>query len=105
MLTSSRCWADRDQCPVGRCAGLGSKARSVEESAPAHNPDGVMPGTDVASTVCSMPYFIGGGIIYIVLLVVFGILSIRKGHWVMFILGFIFPLFWLIGGMMPPVAA
>ena len=45
---------------------------------------------------------IGFGIIYIVLLVVFGVLSIRKGHWVMFILGIFFPLFWLIGALMPP---
>jgi hypothetical protein len=41
------------------------------------------------------------GIIWFVLLVTLGIMSIRKGHWVMFILGFFFPLFWVIGGLMP----
>jgi len=53
-----------------------------------------------------MPYVIGGGlgILYIVLLVTLGILSLRKGHWVMFIIGIFFPLFWLIGAIIPPVA-
>ncbi len=50
-----------------------------------------------------MPYFIGAGVIWLVLLLVFGILTIRKGHWVMFIIGIFIPLFWLIGGIMPPV--
>ena len=36
------------------------------------------------------------------LLVTLGIMSIRKGHWVMFIIGIVFPLFWLIGALMPP---
>ncbi len=49
-----------------------------------------------------MPYFIGGGIIYIVLLITVGILTIRKGHWVMFILGLFLPLFWFVGAMMRP---
>jgi hypothetical protein len=46
--------------------------------------------------------FIGLGILYFVLLVTLGIMSIRKGHWVMFIIGIFFPLFWLIGALMPP---
>jgi hypothetical protein len=51
----------------------------------------------------SVGWFIGGGVIYLVLLITLGILTIRKGHWVMFLVGFIFPLFWLIGGIMRPV--
>ena len=43
----------------------------------------------------------GGGIIYVVLLVTLGILSIRKGHWIMFIVGLFIPIFWLIGALMP----
>lgn len=39
--------------------------------------------------------------IYVVLLVTLGIISIRKGHWVMFIFGLFIPLFWLIGALMP----
>jgi hypothetical protein len=47
-------------------------------------------------------FFVLGGILYFVLLVTLGIMSIRKGHWVMFIIGIFFPLFWLIGALMPP---
>ena len=46
--------------------------------------------------------FVLGGILYFILLVTLGIMSIRKGHWVMFIIGIIFPLFWMIGALMPP---
>jgi hypothetical protein len=46
--------------------------------------------------------FVIGGILYFILLVTLGIMSIRKGHWVMFIIGIFFPLFWLIGALMPP---
>ena len=45
--------------------------------------------------------FVGLGILYFVLLITLGIMSIRKGHWVMFIIGIIFQLFWLIGALMP----
>jgi hypothetical protein len=41
------------------------------------------------------------GIIYFILLVTLGIMSIRKGHWVMFIVGLFLPIFWLIGALMP----
>jgi len=42
------------------------------------------------------------GILYVVLLITLGILSIRKGHWVMFLIGIFIPLFWIIGAMLPP---
>ncbi len=45
-------------------------------------------------------YFILG-VIYFVLLITLGIISIRKGHWVMFIIGLFIPLFWLIGALLP----
>jgi len=46
---------------------------------------------------------IGGGIIlYLVLLVVVGVMCLRKGHWVMFIVGIFLPIFWLIGAVIPP---
>ncbi len=47
-------------------------------------------------------FFVLGGILYLVLLLTLGLMSIRKGHWVMFIIGIIFPLFWLIGALMAP---
>jgi hypothetical protein len=37
------------------------------------------------------------GAIYVVL----GVLSLRKGHWIMFIAGIFVPLFWVIGAVMP----
>ena len=42
-------------------------------------------------------------VIYFVLLVVLGITSLRKGHWIMFIIGIFIPLFWIIGAVLPPV--
>ncbi len=49
--------------------------------------------------------WIGGGgiILYLVLLITLGVITIRKGYWVMFIVGFFLPLFWLIGALLPPV--
>jgi hypothetical protein len=41
------------------------------------------------------------GIIYLVLLVVFAVLSFRKGHWVLGLAGFIFPILWIIGAILP----
>ena len=42
------------------------------------------------------------GILYFVLLVTLGIMTIRKGHWVMFVIGIFIPLFWIVGAIMPP---
>ena len=42
-------------------------------------------------------------VIYIVLLIVLGVTSLRKGHWIMFIIGIFSPLFWIIGAVLPPV--
>jgi hypothetical protein len=41
------------------------------------------------------------GVIYLLLLVVFAVLSFRKGHWVLGLIGFIFPILWIIGGVLP----
>jgi hypothetical protein len=41
------------------------------------------------------------GIIYFALLLTLGIVSLRKGHWVMFIVGLFIPLFWFIGALLP----
>jgi len=40
-------------------------------------------------------------IIYLILLLSLGILSIRRGHWVMFLIGIFLPIFWLIGALLP----
>jgi hypothetical protein len=51
-----------------------------------------------------MLYF-GLGILYVVLLITLGIMTIRKGHWLLFVIGIFFPLLWLIGALMPPTRA
>jgi hypothetical protein len=44
--------------------------------------------------------WVGGGILWIILLIL-GIRGLTRGHWVMFIVGIFIPLFWLIGGLVP----
>jgi hypothetical protein len=40
-------------------------------------------------------------VIYLVLLVTLGIMTFRKGHWILGLIGFIFPVLWLIGAVLP----
>ena len=44
---------------------------------------------------------IGLGILYLVLLLTLAVMSFRKGHWVLGLIGFIFPLLWFIGAILP----
>ena len=44
----------------------------------------------------------GGLFLYLIILFTLGLMTLRKGHWVMFILGIFIPLFWLIGAVIPP---
>jgi hypothetical protein len=44
---------------------------------------------------------IGLGILYLVLLCTLAVMSFRKGHWVLGLIGFIFPILWLIGAILP----
>lgn len=39
--------------------------------------------------------------IYVVLIITLGLLSFRKGHWVLGLAGFVFPFLWLIGAILP----
>ncbi len=45
------------------------------------------------------------GIVWLLLLVSLGVMSIRKGHWIMFVIGIFVPIFWIIGALMPPTLA
>ena len=45
---------------------------------------------------------IGGIFLYLLVAFTLGLMTLRKGHWVMFIIGIPIPLFWLIGALMPP---
>jgi hypothetical protein len=36
-------------------------------------------------------------------MITLGITTLRKGHWIMFIVGIFLPFFWIIGAVIPPV--
>lgn len=40
---------------------------------------------------------IGVGVFYLILLFTAGVMTLRKGHWLLFFAGIFFPLLWLIG--------
>ncbi len=42
------------------------------------------------------------GIVYVVCWMVLGLRTFRKGHYLMFWIGFIFPILWIIGAMIGP---
>ena len=42
------------------------------------------------------------GAIYLVLLITLGVLTIRKGHVLLFVGGFFLPILWLIGALIRP---
>ena len=39
--------------------------------------------------------------IYVVLFITLALLSFRKGHWVLGLVGFVFPVLWLLGAILP----
>jgi len=43
-----------------------------------------------------------GFVLWLFLLVILGVACLRKGHWIMFIIGIPLPLFWAIGALIPP---
>lgn len=50
----------------------------------------------------STPFGGALAIVYVILLVTLGLTSIKKGHWIMFLVGIPIPIFWLIGALLPP---
>ncbi len=55
----------------------------------------------MAADTTSGPFIVLWAAIYFVLIITLGITAIRKGHWVMFIIGIFLPIFWLIGAILP----
>jgi hypothetical protein len=45
----------------------------------------------------------GLAVVYVLLFLFLGLRSIKRGHWIMFLLGIPIPIFWIIGGLMPRV--
>ena len=46
--------------------------------------------------------YVGLGIIYLLLMVFLGVRTFKNGHWILFIIGFVIPVVWIVGGMLPP---
>lgn len=42
------------------------------------------------------------GALYLAALIVLGVATLRKGHYVLFVVGIVFPLFWIVGALMGP---
>jgi len=83
----------------GETAGsfdAGTRDHGLDEPVTLHVPSEIGPKQRFRRTMA----FIFGAI-YVVLLITLGILSIRKGHWVMFVIGLFIPLFWVIGALLP----
>ena len=51
-----------------------------------------------------MWWAVGGflALIWITMLIFFGIETIRKGHWMLFIIGIVLPVLWVIGALISP---
>lgn len=41
-------------------------------------------------------------VIYLSLFVALGLATLRRGHWIMFVIGIFLPVFWIIGAFIPP---
>jgi hypothetical protein len=46
--------------------------------------------------------YVGLGILYVFLMAFFGIKTFRNERWALFVIGFVFPILWIIGGTLPP---
>lgn len=46
--------------------------------------------------------FVGLGILYFVLLVVLGVRTFQNKHYFLFAFGFVIPVIWIVGAMLPP---
>jgi hypothetical protein len=46
-------------------------------------------------------FAIGLGVLYLVLLFTVALMTFRKGHWILGLIGIIFPVLWLIGAILP----
>jgi len=46
--------------------------------------------------------YVALGILYVFLLIFFGVKTFRNRRWIMFVIGFLVPVLWIIGGVLPP---
>jgi hypothetical protein len=55
----------------------------------------------IIADTTSGPFVALWAVIYFLLIITLGVMSLRKGHWVFFLIGIFIPLFWLIGALLP----
>jgi hypothetical protein len=60
-----------------------------------------MPASVLGDTVPWITTGIFAFLLWLVLFIWLGIRTLRHGHWVMFLVGIVFPLFWIIGALIP----
>jgi hypothetical protein len=46
-------------------------------------------------------FAVGMAVIYLVLVFTLALMTFRKGHWILGLIGFFFPFLWLIGAVLP----
>ena len=63
-----------------------------------------MPETCAAAILPPMSTFIWFllGVVYLACWITLGLMTFRKGHFVLFFVGFFFPLLWIIGALSAP---
>ena len=44
------------------------------------------------------------GIVYLMCLIFLGVATFRKGHYVLFVVGFFLPILWILGALIRPTA-
>jgi hypothetical protein len=49
-----------------------------------------------------MWWFVGGGILYLVLVFTLGVMTLRNRHGWLFFFGIFIPFLWIVGAIMPP---
>jgi hypothetical protein len=49
-----------------------------------------------------MVFWIVLGIVYVICWIVFALSTLRKGHYLLFVIGFIFPVLWIVGAIIAP---
>lgn len=42
------------------------------------------------------------GVLYLTALIILGVATLRKGHTVLFFVGIVFPILWIVGAMIAP---
>jgi hypothetical protein len=65
----------------------------------------LLPAALTWTDVAHMSGWYTGGLIVLYLVLVFtvALMTFRKGHWVLGIIGFFIPILWFIGAILPPV--